>query len=289
MKCKIFLLFFIPMICSCGGNENIYKDRIVFSLGSMEYFYKRIFENRNDSAAIIKDAVNVHAYTPSAKILNSLAGAKYFVALGTEKFEINIKKWLSLKNKNVKVIFLSDFCELKNFEEVGLFEDEKEISHEHEYLSYDPHFYLSYKNFKKIANTIYEEFKNKDDDISFYNNFLTEIENEENDMKELFANKKDLTVLIYHPILGYLGDELGFKQISLEMYSQKPSMKHLEDFVNFAINHNVKTIFLNKGFSDSFKDFIKSKTNVKIEYINPMTLDILSNMRNILEEVAKSG
>lgn len=171
----------------------------------------------------------------------------------------------------------------------------------HIYKEVDPHIWLSIENMIIMTKNIEKEL------ISIYpeNKYLFE-ENAKNYIKKLEILKQNYkfnlnncqkdTILVLHKAFGYLGNDWGFKQVSIAGFSAeiKPTPQMILDVINTAKKYDLNYIYTEKLIDSKISEIIANdigtevlelrsfKLNENETYIDIMNLN-LNNLKIGLE------
>ena len=109
--------------------------------------------------------------------------------------------------------------------------------------------------------------------------------------KELFRERlasAPREFLIYHPALGYLADEYGLEQISLENEGKSPTPSSLAGVVDKVAERGVKVMLYQQEYPLDVVKPIAEILNVKLVNINPLSEDIIDELNYIVEQLTNN-
>lgn len=172
--------------------------------------------------------------------------------------------------------------------------------HDHDHGGLDPHVWLSpalaVKEVRNIeaglaqaAPEHAEQFKQNADA------YVTQLELLDKDFKVAVTDSKRKDFITQHAAFGYLAQEYGLKQVPIAGLSpeQEPSAAQMASVIDFAKEHQVKTIFFETLVSSKVSETIASEVGAKTAVLNPIEgltedeiaagMDYISVMRQNLE------
>ncbi|WP_340029253.1 metal ABC transporter substrate-binding protein [Paenibacillus sp. FSL H7-0942] len=175
---------------------------------------------------------------------------------------------------------------------------EAEAGHDHGGL--DPHVWLSpalaVKEVRNIeaglaqaAPEHAEQFQQNADA------YITQLGSLDQDFKAAVTDSKRKDFITQHAAFGYLAKEYGLQQVPIAGLSpeQEPSAAQMASVIDFAKEHQVKTIFFETLVSSKVSETIASEVGAKTAVLNPIEglteeeiaagMDYISVMRQNLE------
>ncbi|MEK4660566.1 zinc ABC transporter substrate-binding protein [Priestia sp. FSL H7-0729] len=177
---------------------------------------------------------------------------------------------------------------------------EAEEGHGHDHGGLDPHVWLSpalaVKEVRNIeaglaqaAPEHAEQFKQNAD------TYIAQLESLDQDFKAAVTDSKRKDFITQHAAFGYLAKEYGLQQVPIAGLSpeQEPSAAQMASVIDFAKEHQVKTIFFETLVSSKVSETIASEVGAKTAVLNPIEglteeeiaagMDYISVMRQNLE------
>jgi zinc transport system substrate-binding protein len=149
--------------------------------------------------------------------------------------------------------------------------------HGHDHGGLDPHVWLSpalaVKEVRNIeaglaqaAPEHAEQFKQNADA------YVAKLEALDQDFKTAVADSKRKDFITQHAAFGYLAQEYGLQQVPIAGLSpeQEPSAAQMAAVIDFAKEHQVKTIFFETLVSSKVSETIASEVGAKTAVLNPI-------------------
>jgi len=156
-------------------------------------------------------------------------------------------------------------------------EAEEGHTHDHNHGGLDPHVWLSpalaVKEVRNIeaglaqaAPEHAEQFKQNADA------YIAKLEALDQDFKAAVADSKRKDFITQHAAFGYLAQEYGLQQVPIAGLSpeQEPSAAQMASVIDFAKEHQVKTIFFETLVSSKVSETIASEVGAKTAVLNPI-------------------
>ena len=189
------------------------------------------------------------------------------------------------------------FKNIKNVEIEAKYE-EPESEHNHGADSHegsnDPHVWVSPSNVKIIAKNIYNSLvdidpSNKEYYKNNYINFLAEISNTDNKIREIFIDMPlNSKFMVFHPSWGYFAKEYSLIQLVIEVEGKEPKPKTLKRIIDEAKEENVKAIFAQEEFSDKSANTIAAQLNIQVIKETPLSPKWSENLIKMAKAIANS-
>ncbi|PQP81687.1 ABC transporter substrate-binding protein [Paenibacillus sp. PCH8] len=178
-------------------------------------------------------------------------------------------------------------------------------SHSHDHGGLDPHVWLSpalaVKEVRNIEAGLAEaapehavEFKQNADA------YVSKLEALDSDFKAAVTGSKRKDFITQHAAFGYLAQEYGLQQVPIAGLSpeQEPSAAQMASVIDFAKEHQVKTIFFETLVSSKVSETIANEVGAKTAVLNPIEgltddevaagMDYIGVMRQNLEALQRA-
>jgi len=250
------------------GNEKI---NVMVSILSQVNFVENIGKDKVNVSAMIPPGFSPAAYEPSIEQLKKLSEANLYIKIGHIPFEKTQMKRLVDLNPEMKVMDSSDGIEI---------------------YENDPHIWLSPRLVKIQVESIYLTLTEIDPgNQDFYENnkneYLAKLDNLDLELKNAFSRIKGKKILVFHPAFGYLARDYDFEQIAIEIDGKEPSAENLANIIDTAKEENIKTIFVQKQFSQKSAEAIARQIGGVVVPLDPLAEDYIENLRRIGEEMGR--
>jgi len=255
------------MVTGCAqstfGDET--KLNVITSFNAMSELCIAIGGDKINLLTIIPTGTEPHDFEPTITDVVNLSKADIFVING-----LNMETWAeelinTADNDNLILCVASENSVAR------INTDENETS---EHGQYDPHMWLSLNKAQEMAATIAGYFYTSDPvnatyyeaNLDNFNNSLEELANEYVDKFASVANKDFVTG---HAAFGYLCDEYGLEQNSIEdMFAEgEPTTAQLASLVEYCRTNNVSTIFSEMLSSQEISTTLASEVDAEVVQI----------------------
>ena len=271
------LVIFAIIIFIISNNESTVSDNtdekinIMVSILPQIDFVKNIGKDKVSVETMIPPGFSPATYEPSIEQLKKLSKADLYIKIGHIPFEKTQMKRLADLNSEMEVTDSSEGIEI---------------------YENDPHIWLSPRLVKIQVENIYLALveidpENKDFYENNKNEYLAELDSLDLELKNSFSKIQNKKILVFHPAFGYLARDYGFEQIAIEINGKEPSAENLANIIDTAKEENIKTIFVQKQFSQKSAEAIAKQIGGSIVPLDPLADDYVENLRRIVEEIGK--
>ncbi len=263
----IFLLLLALMGCSVQEKKESSKPVIGVSILPQQYLVQGIADTLADIVVMVPPGASPATYEATPAQMSSLAGASVYFSIGHIGFE---RAWMSKireLNPGMHVVDLSAGLKLRGLES----------RHEgHSHTGVDPHVWMSPANMEAMARTVYHELQYYfPDDKDFlrqnYEGLMRDIKEAGSYARRELNPYQGRTFLIFHPSLGYLADDYGLVQESIEYEGKEPSPAHMKKMVDMAREKDIKVIFVQKEFDRRNATIIADEIGATVVTIDPLS------------------
>lgn len=272
------LIGFVFMLSSCGS-ENINDDKIniMVSILPQVEFVEKIGGDLVNVSEMIPFGFNPTTYEPTPEKIKELSRADAYVKIGILPFETSQMGKLIRLNRDMKVIESAEGIRFKEDLEHGL----------------DPHIWMSPKLVKiqveNIFSFLVSEYPEHKEIFKINRDkYLDELELLDTSLEKKLAGIEGKSILVFHPVLGYLAEEYNFKQRSIEVEGKDPTIKQLEEIISQSKRDGIKTIFVQEQFSSKSAEVVAKEIGGVVVRINPLAKDYISNMEKIADLINNS-
>jgi zinc transport system substrate-binding protein len=259
----IFLLF-LPYYIIADPN-------IIVSIAPQKFFVSKIMGDDKSIKVMIPRGSSPATYSPKPSQLRSLKEADIYFTIGVP-FE---KNWLDrFKSINSKLEFIDT---TKGVKKIGK----------------DPHIWLDPLLVKIIVKNIADTLKSfnpKKADLyqTNYEKFSKELDELDSKIKDITADKKMRSFIVYHPSFGYFARRYDLKQIAIEHEGKEPSLKYEMKIIEYAKNHHIKSIFISPAFSKKEAEFIADKVGAKVVLVDHLAPNWDENILDMAKSFEKA-
>jgi len=276
---KIIIFFFVFSFL------NAKEIKVVVSIAPLKAIIENITKDINPIVQL-KSGNSPHNNLLSSKDLSLYLNADYYIATGFFNFENDTIDFISSNkidviklNGNIETIEIED--EDHEHEEHHLKEDE----HGHHHDGVDPHIWFSFLKLKEISNYIYNTLKMKGAnflDENKYKNFINKLDQYHKKYKNTLKNKK---ILVYHSAYNYLAQEFNLTVKDIEQEGDKPSIKYINQIINFAKENNIIKIYTQDEFKNKTVEVLSKELKASLIKIDVLSNDPIKSIIYMIESI----
>lgn len=308
---SIFLLA-IGLVCGFA------KPLVSVSIPPQKYFVEKIAASTLDINVIIPASTDEHNFDFKPTTMKKLEKSDIYFTIGLEfervfadKFQSNFANLQVIDTgkdlRNLKTLHehsKDDHDEHEHKEHAG--HDEHAHGKEHHaghhahkhsnshetHSEKDPHIWLDPILVKIQASTIAKALiakypQNKALYEANLAQFQAELDALNAEISALFEKSKNKKFIIYHPSLAYFAARYHLVQIPVEIEGKEPKTKDLQRLVSVAKKENIKTIFVQKGFSQNAAKSLAKELKASIVELNHLSDDYSKNLLEIAKKIAQ--
>lgn len=276
---SLLTLIFLTTGCSSGGSGQT-NNQISVSIEPLAYFVEAISGKDFEVSIIVPKGASAESYEPTPQSMKQVASSSLFIAIGLLENELNIIA--AIDSSKTSVLILSDSINLID----GDCSHTAESDHHH---GADPHFWISTNEARTISRNIAASLsKIKPDSSSKYTknlaSLLSKIDSLDSYIKAKFSGAPK-RVIIYHPLLGYLGRQYNISQIAIETDGKEPSVAHIKEIIDMGKKERINTIFYQSQLNSTTVEAIARELNATTKELDPLSGDWLNNMYYIVDNI----
>ncbi len=309
------LVISLGILTGCSSSPETTKTNsepidITVSILPQKYFIEKIGGNLVKVNIMVEPGASPATYEPKPQQMKALSEAEAYVSIGVP-FE---KAWMEkIKSANPQMLVIDSAKGIERMEMVDHHHhEETEAEHDHNHHhdhdheaekaakkghhqgaeTLDPHIWLSPQLVKIQAENIYQSLVNIDpeNEAKYQANlaqFLTEIDQLDQQIKQNLAGIENRQFLVFHPSWGYFARDYDLEQISIEVGGQEPSAAELGAIVKEAEEENIKVIFAQPEFSTQSAETIAQEIGGKVLLITPLAPDWSNNLLQVSQTFAE--
>lgn len=317
---KRLLLIALVTIFSIGSVNAAEKVSVFVSIVPQKYFVQQIGKDLVDIKIMVRPGASPATYEPKPRQMAELSKAKLYFSIGVP-FENAWLKKIAAANPDMKVIHTDHGInriamvahhhhdeehhgEARHKEEHHGEEHHKDEHHKdehhgeehhknehhgeehHDHAGLDPHIWLSPALVKIQAKTILNALQAADPSHkkayeANFNSFAAKIDALDQELKQIFAGKKGLQFMVFHPAWGYLAHDYGLKQVPIEIEGKDPKPAQLKELIAHAKEDGIKVIFVQPQFSTKSAKTVANEIGGQVAFADPLAADWMANLRMI--------
>ena len=264
------------VILSCGSESEIdqrEKIEVVVTIPPLADFVESVGKDKVEVTVMVPPGASPHTYEPTPSQLKKISQAKMYVKVGSGvEFELTWMDKLIGINKEMMVVNSSEGIEV---------------------MANDPHVWLSPANARIMVENICGGLIKADPENEEYyihnrNQYLDELTQLDEFIKERLEGIAGKQFMVYHPSWGYLAKEYGLEQIPIEHAGKEPTAKEIKDAVEMAKEHDIRVVFVSPQSSTKSAEVIAGEIGGGIIFIDPLAQSYIPNMRTVMERLTQA-
>ena len=279
IACAWILFSQLPVL----GKEQL---PVFVSIAPQKYFVQQIGKGRVNVQVMVTPGADPHAYEPKPRQMADLSKTNAYFAIGIPFEHIWLKK-ITAANPGMTVVHTDDGIE--KIPMAAHHHDEKGAHNEddaHGHRELDPHIWLSPPLVKLQARTIMSALQKMDPDHRAtyqknYQEFSTQIDRLDAELKAIFAGKQGLPFMVFHPSWGYFAHAYGLRQMAVEIEGKDPKPAQLKELIEHAKEEGIQVIFVQPQFSAKSAQLVAKEIGGQVAVADPLAADWLGNLREV--------
>ncbi len=275
-------------LVACGGNVTNNNRQIVVSIPPLEGIVSEIVGEDFEVITLLPSGSSPESYSPTTRQIASISTAEHLFYTGVLNFENELLQRFDREQNSALLTNVSNGIELLSGGDCGHEHHSEGHTHHH---AVDPHIWLSPGTLDVIVDNIAGAIIAANPDSLRYVVNYKALKSKIAARKELFRERlagAPREFLIYHPALGYLADEYGLEQISLENEGKSPTPSFLAGVVDKVAESGIKVMLYQQEYPLDVVKPIAEILNVKLVNINPLSEDIIDELNYIVEQLTNS-
>lgn len=281
---KIFVLLGVALLAfsACSKPEEVgveEKPVIVATLFPLYDITKNIAGDKFEVINLVPSGASPHTFELTPDDTKNLYEAKTIFAVG------HLDEWVSeslTESDQEKVVHVDEGI---NFLELAYEDDHEEESEEDADHNNDPHYWLSPKNGKIIAQNVANQLimidpLNREFYMANLKTYQSELDKTFAQIDGLLKPLKNRDLVLFHESYNYLAKEFDLNVLTVFEPSpgQEPDPEHLKEFYDLIKEKEVRAVFSEVEFSASFINSFVADLNknlpqdkqVKVYILDPL-------------------
>lgn len=274
MKNILLALAATLLLAACAAPAQQKRPTITVSIEPLRFFTEEIAGHNFRVQTMVPDGMNPETYEPTAQQMARLADSRLMVTVGGIGFERTWMDRLKANAPNTVIVSASE----------GITPVKTPAGTD------DPHTWMSTRNARHMAWNICRAITMADPADSTTYRQRTErlcqrIDSVDTAVRTRLAKGKARAFLIYHPILTYFAADYGLTQIPVEEEGREPGAAQLESTIALARSKGVKTLFVQRQFSESSVRAVGKAVGATETPIDPLSYDWCGEMLSTAEKL----
>ena len=258
------------------------KIDVFVSILPLKYFVEQVGGDFGNVSVMVKPGADPHTYEPKPKQMVSLSKATAYFTIGITFEDVWLPKFKAANPK--MVIIHAD----ENIEKIPMKTHSFYPRSDHDHGLLDPHVWTSPLLVKTICKNILNGLIKIDAArqsiyTAHHRTFEKKIGRIHGELQSIFAGKKGLSFMVFHPAWGYFADQYNLQQIAVQVGGQDPSPSELVDLINTAKAENIHVIFIQPSFSTTSVNALSKEIDAEIITVDPLAENWLENLKIVAD------
>ena len=307
----IFIVVSFFLILSFSGcvrtiDTDINDDKIgvIVSIPPQAEFVEKVGGDKVIVTVMVPPGADPHTYEPVPAQLEEVSRAQIYVKVGSAGAGSGIEFELVWMDKiidiNGKMLVVDSSRGVKFFAvtyENGVpveYNEYDEDSMDRSALKgIDPHIWLSPANAKIMSENIYRGLVRVDPENQEYykknlDNYLAELDMLNEEINQMFLEKENKVIIVFHPAWTYFALDYGIKQMAIEEEGKEPTAEGIKDLIDKARQYNIKVIFASPEFSTRSAEAVAREIGGSVKLVSSLNKNYVENMKEVAEAFAGS-
>jgi len=260
---------------------------VFVSIPPQKYFVEKIGGNLVSVSVMVTPGSNPHNYEPRPNQMTALSKAEIYFAIGITFEDVWLDKFSGI-NPTMRIVHTEE-----GIEKISMTPHENydggyrghPLKHKSDHGTKDPHVWLSPVNGKIIAKNILKALQEQNPSssqqyIDNYQAFVKEIEDLDAQLKSLFAGKKGMKFMVFHPAWGYFAKAYDLVQVPIEVEGKEPKPAQLKELIRFAKQERITVIFVQPQFSKRSAETIAREIGGQVVIADDLAAEWAQNLRD---------
>ncbi len=265
------MLLFVSAACRQEKIRVNHQPHIIVSIPPQKYFVERIAGDLYPVHVLVPPGMGPETYEPTPGDLEKVARSPLYFLSGHFEFEPMLADKLRDMNSPCRFVesgkqvdWISGTC--------------RHGEHEHAHGGIDPHYWMSPKEVKTVAQTMHDALldlmpEQKHQLDSGLQAFVRDIDKLDQYLKNHFTEVKTRKFILFHPSLSYLARDYSLEQLALEFEGKPPSPARMKLLLDEAKSAGIRTVFLQSQFDRNNMETLARALDGKVVSIDPLDPD----------------
>ena len=257
---------------------------VFVSILPQKYFVQQIGKDKVDIRVMVAPGASPATYEPKPSQMAALATTRIYFSIGVPFEAVWLKK-IAATNPMMAIV-PTDHGIAKLDMARHNHNSSKEssgVATSHRHGVKDPHIWTSPPLVMLQARAIVTALQAVDPvNTGYYETnykaFIDALVGLDFKIRELLADKKGASFLVFHPSWGYFAHTYGLNQVAIEIEGKEPKAASLESLIDDARQENIKAVFVQPQFSSKAAELIARAIGGKVIPADPLAGDWASNL-----------
>src|SRR6185436_4989550 len=115
-----------------------------------------------------------------------------------------------------------------------------------------------------------------------------ELELLDRDLASTLGPFRGRSFFVFHPTWGYLANDYGLRQVSIEVDGKDPSDRDLTRLHLLAREEHPRSLFIDAQVSVRVAKSVASALGASVDRLDPLASDVPANLRRVAQRLAES-
>ncbi len=277
MKKIVYFILTVLLILSLSSCEKTKddNDKLIVAVGIVPEaaFVEQVAGELVEVITLIPPGNSPANYEPSAAEMQALSDAKIYFTLQMPTEQANILPKVESYSKDLLIVDLRA--------SVNAVYDPRVIDEASGAI--DPHLWLSPKRAIVMVQTIADELSAIDEanrEIYQQNasDYIAMLEALDIKIKDSLGGLNNRSFIMYHAAYGYFAEDYDLEMISIETENKEASATDMQYVVDYALEHNIHTVFYQEEFDDTQAQTIAEEIEGSVAQTAPLSYDYIQNL-----------
>jgi zinc transport system substrate-binding protein len=282
---KTFTLFVSIAFAFAGHAWAADKLPVFVSILPQKFFVEQIGKDLVDVHVMVEPGASPETYEPKPRQMVALSKARLYFAIGVP-FE---KAWLqriAASSPGMRIVHTERGIQKIPMSVGPLIERKDREGEHHDHGVLDPHVWLSPPLVMMQARNILMALQEVDAAHhavyeAKYKAFIDKVVDLDEELMGIFAGKRGLQFMVFHPAWGYFADAYGLKQIPIEIEGKESTPAELKELIENARKHQIKVVFVQPQFSSKSAEQVAREIGGQVAFVDPLALNWDENLREV--------
>jgi zinc transport system substrate-binding protein len=279
----------LVVITALGFVANSWADEkvpVFVSILPQKFFVEQVGKELVDVQVMVAPGASPATYEPKPAQMAAISKARIYFSIGVPFEKAWLKKFVSA-NPEMKIVHTEHGIQkmpMTAHEHAGE-EKHGEKAH-HDYGVLDPHIWLSPPLVMVQARNILTALQEVDAAHhsvfeANYKAFVAKLVDLDVELRAIFAGKRGLQFMVFHPAWGYFADTYGLQQVPIEIEGKEPKPAQLKNLIERAREHQIKVLFVQPQFSSKSAEQVAREIGGQVAFVDPLALNWAENLREV--------
>jgi zinc transport system substrate-binding protein len=289
MRNNLIICTLLIILSACHSTQTTRNSKSInVSILPQKYIIDKISGGTLEVNVMVTLGNNHETYEPSPQQMMKMERSPLYLQLCKNGFDEPWVASLKTRNSALKVVDLSNGITLLTGHNHC---DNHDHQDHHEAI--DPHVWISPSTMKVLAkNTMTAMIAQFPEDSTSFKNGYQKLEKEISTADSLYINAlskfKGRSMMVYHPVLGYVARDYGLTELAIETEGKEPSVESLKNLIELAKQNHVKAIFIQQEYDTRNAQIIANEIDAKIVQFDPMAYNWPQAAADLLQKLTQN-